>query len=95
MQQPLLVVEDEIVLQVAVGVPTILVVLEVHLLVFVTSPQPLGEDVVEAVSATVHTDLHSGVEEHSREVGARELASLVAVKIPGVATSRAASSGST
>jgi hypothetical protein len=53
---------------------------QVDVLIFQTSPQPLDEDVVHAPALTIHADPDAVGLQHAGEVDAGELAALVSVE---------------
>src|SRR5271169_6341115 len=57
---------------------------QIHLLVFDAAPQPLDEHVVPPGAFAVHADRNAIVGEHAGEGRARELRTLVGIKISGL-----------
>src|SRR5258708_11636286 len=75
----LVVVELQIPCEPVTGLARAGIVVQVDLLIFDRTPQPLGEDVIQRPPAPVHADLDIGGEQHGSILGAREMAALVTV----------------
>ena len=78
------VVKNEIVPQAFPRMIHVLVFLQVDLLVFDRSPQPLHKDVVVETALSVHADPHTGGLQTAREVFAGELGALITVENLGL-----------
>src|ERR1035441_1991528 len=63
----------------------LLVVFQIHLLIFHAAPQPLDKNVVQAAAATVHADVHTVRFQSASESLAGELRALVRVENPRLA----------
>ena len=74
-----MVVEGEVGREPPPGVPRARIIMEIHLFIFDTPPQPLGDNVVQGPAFAVHTDADLLVQEHRRVLGARKVTPLVVV----------------
>jgi len=83
-----LVVKRQVALQPLLGRTDGVVRVQIHLLVFDTSPQPLYKHVVPPAAFAVHADLNPLVFQESRELLAGELTPLVGVEDLGTAILR-------
>ena len=73
------VVEMKILFDLLIGFRGSLILMEIDLLVFQGSPQPLGEDIVESSSFSVHADLDVMMDQDIEIAEAGELGSLIRV----------------
>src|SRR3989304_12570 len=89
--QPFVVVVAKIPPQPPLGLRRLPILLQVHLLVFHASPQPLREHVVQGATASVHADPNPALLQSPREGLAGELGPLIGVENLRVAESRNAS----
>src|SRR6516164_2133543 len=84
----LLIVEIEPGANTGLGLGHTRIGVEVDLLVFEASPQPLDEDLVHAPALTVHADCDAVILQRAGEIVAGELTALVGIEDLGAAAAR-------
>ena len=62
------------------GFPGVEVFVQIDLFVFNRTPEPLGKDVIQGLTPTIHTDLNFQSLEPAQILGAGKMAALIAVE---------------